>query len=160
MTKLRTIMFLPVEQGNYIGRLSGYLLNAHEAELPSEHLDVLIARHRLRAATKELERLQIMRSWLLTEGEVKGEWAQCAAAHDCYTDDPAGDGWRTEYLLARPYWLCSVACAWKWRKEQCAKIDRDFSRRIEITWEGGKKSELTTIGKGLHGAVGPAVRSL
>jgi hypothetical protein len=160
MTKLRTVMHIPVEQGNYIGRLSGFLLNAQEAELPTEFMEVQVARMRLREATEELETLQVLRSWLLTEGEIRGDWVQCAASHDCYTENPGGEDWRIENLLGRPYWLCSLACIRKWRKEQCAKIDSTFSRRIEVTWEGGKKTELTTIGKGLHGAVGPSVRSL
>lgn len=110
-----------------------------------------LVRQALYRARRERDELYEKRSWLLAEGELRGDWVQCARSHDCYTEDARKDGWTQEPLLGRLYWLCSAECAKLWRERQSERLDSEASRTVEITWEGGKKSLLHTMGKDRQG---------
>ena len=113
-------------------------------------LELLLARSRLRAEKKTLDRLFEERSWALVDGVLMGFWVECANGHAAFSETPQQDGWRQENFLGRPFWLCDVKCASEWRGLMTAKMGL-YSEKVSVTWQDGKKSTLVTTGKTLEG---------
>lgn len=100
-----------------------------------------------------LFKAQQERSWRLTEGELRGDWLQCANRHDCYSESPEDEPeWRKQTLLGREFWLCSARCAQEWWEKETAKLEAQPVSRAEVTLVGGRKITMRTSGQSLGGA--------
>jgi hypothetical protein len=148
---LEVVMNLPVRQQLVVGRLAAAIWRKEDEPGFTRHLEYQFMRREVRLARVELDKEFEERSWALTLGIITGEWFACAAGHEAYSEDPAGDGWISERLLGGGFWLCSHACRVKWRDRETKKLETENSKRVELTYEGGKKSVMRTAGRTLDG---------
>lgn len=147
---LRDIMFMTVEPEVAVRTQEHRIAEMVKSGCHPLAIELLVARSRLREDRKALDILFEKRSWELVDGVVRGRWVMCANNHDAFSETPKEDGWRTENLLGRPFWLCDAKCVSEWRTKMAAKMDL-FSRNVPITWPDGKKTTMVTTGKTLSG---------
>lgn len=153
---LHVVMNLPVDQAVLVGRMAAKLhrmrQDVERAQNDAQYLwDVQYLQMKLRAERVALDVLYERRSWLLTEGVMRGEWAMCANGHDAYSDDLMGDRWKQATLLLTDFWCCSYKCARQFRLRAVDRLDKEASKPVVLTYESGRQTLLKTMGKTLSG---------
>ena len=148
---LREVMHLPTNQAIKLGRMQARYIRLMQDPMARFTFEAMFLKRDIREERKKLDELYVTRSWALTEGVLKNHWVACAAGHDSYSENPEQDEWRQETLVGRTVWVCSAQCGQKWRLENIKKLDTENARKVEITYESGKKSIIQTTGQTLYG---------
>jgi hypothetical protein len=153
---LARVMHMAVDQSVLVGRLAAqcYRMGLDKERLKKDAVfgwDFEQAKVDVRRERKTLDIIYERRSWLLVEGVVTGDWVQCAAAHEAYSDIPKEDDWRQTTLLLQDFWCCSSKCVRIFRDREIDKLENQVSLPVQLTFKGGRKTMLRTTGRGLHG---------
>jgi len=147
--ELKVVMELAVEAMAAAG-VAAYKAEESRTYRGQFHIETLLLKEKAETAIINARELQYKRNWLLTEGVVKGLWVVCAGCGDAYSETPVEDGWGKDRMVERDYWNCSAECRQRWRTKLEKSLSRN-SERVEVKWQGGRKSVLTTPGKTLSG---------